>query len=229
MVSEVISVLCFRLLPPSPYELGDELLCQARCESLLLSYRTLLNGVCSSLYKYEEWEVEYQSVGFHPRSIAFVCVLLTWTFAYPEESWPSSLMVCENVCYWDAQGVLQIVREMFPMMTSSCDIIEKAVQKHPLYRVSPTSRFLVCYKHLNSTQTHLNLIKRVLLFQILQQSHGLFRYGHQLYRQSLHLLLVSRLDHFLGVHELQQVSLCLERDSPFHLHSTACSWLLQKL
>ena len=54
MVSEVISVLCFRLLPPSPYELGDELLCQARCESLLLSYRTLLNGVCSSLYKYEE-------------------------------------------------------------------------------------------------------------------------------------------------------------------------------
>ncbi|KNB43213.1 specific cyclin-D1-like protein [Blastocystis sp. subtype 4] len=47
MIYEVLSVLCFRLLPLSPYELGDELLCSHF--ELLLSYRTLVNHVCSSL------------------------------------------------------------------------------------------------------------------------------------------------------------------------------------
>ena len=71
-------------------------------------------------------------------------------------------MVCENVSYGDMQGIHQIVRELFPMMDVSCDIVERAIQKRPSYRVSPTTHFPVCYKQLNSTQIYLNLIEMVL-------------------------------------------------------------------
>ena len=60
--------------------------------------------------------------------------------------------------YGDIQGIHQIVRELFPMMAISCDIIESAIQKRPSYRVSPTARFSVCYKQLNLIQMYLNRV-----------------------------------------------------------------------
>lgn len=49
MIMDILSVLDFHLLPPSPYDEGCKLLVQAGYTSLIPTYQSFLNGICSSI------------------------------------------------------------------------------------------------------------------------------------------------------------------------------------
>lgn len=91
--------------------------------------------------------VGYQSIGILSSCLSRVCVLLTWSFSFPNRRWPNSISCCESVPQKDAERVINLAREVFPMMSLSCDYVLLQLQqsKYHCQELSPTNALCVCW------------------------------------------------------------------------------------
>ena len=131
MVNEVLSVLDFHLLPPTPYSYGVLRLQESNCINLIPRFYSIVTNIC----------IRYQSIGILSSCLSRVCVLLTWSFSFPNRRWPNSISCCESVPQKDAERVINLAREVFPMMSLSCDYVLLQLQqsKYHCQELSPTN------------------------------------------------------------------------------------------
>ena len=84
--------------------------------------------------------VEYDSLQIPPRSITYISIALAWTFSYPSRPIPTSLKVYERVALEDVERLTCLVKELFPMMSNTCEDVMKLYEsKGKPTIVSPTS------------------------------------------------------------------------------------------
>ena len=127
---DLLCQLEFELNPYSPYLDGAALLEETHNSSLYPNLRSLLNGVC----------MKYDSLQIPPRSITYISIALAWTFSYPSRPIPTSLKVCERVAMADVERLTCLVKELFPMMSNTCEEVMKLYEsKGKPTIVSPTS------------------------------------------------------------------------------------------
>ena len=130
MELDILSVLDCRLNPYSPYLEGGAILESSGHSSIYTNYQSLLNGVC----------MKYESLSVNPKSITNTCILLTWLFSYPSVPLPSELSMCKDIYKCDFEKILKWVKELFPMMGSSCDeAVKYCMEKRDGKGVSPTN------------------------------------------------------------------------------------------
>ena len=88
----------------------------------------------------------YKSIGLNYQSIARVCILLLWSYSFPEKPWPESFTVCERVFARDSECIIQIVKELFPMKRDCCEsVASKLFHSKENTNSSPTSVALISY------------------------------------------------------------------------------------
>lgn len=69
------------------------------------------------------WAIEYESLQVPPIAITQTCIFLAWSFSFPGKKLDESLEFCCSVCQKDKETVVSIVRELFPMMCDTCDVV----------------------------------------------------------------------------------------------------------
>ena len=130
LLFDILQILDFRLFPYSPYSDGGKILESTGYSAIYSNYQSLLNGVC----------MKYDSLCVNPKSITHTCILLAWTFSYPSNKIPEELRYCKDVPSHDFELIVKWVRELFPMMSASCDqVIQYYIAKSDGKGVSPTS------------------------------------------------------------------------------------------
>lgn len=70
----------------------------------------------------------------------YVAIALAWCFSYPKRELPEDLFAGDRVTAADVRNVVNIVKELYPMMTEACsDVISLYEKKSASTIVSPTS------------------------------------------------------------------------------------------
>lgn len=137
MIEEILCILQFALYPSSPYSIGKQILCESGNEILLSRFYYLLDGVCMSCLSPFPWCVDYNSIRYCPKSIAYTCLLVVWFYSFEDKSLPSSLTVCLDVYLADALGILSIAKDSFPMLNNACHLAETELSYVVFLAVAP--------------------------------------------------------------------------------------------